>query len=327
MEKQTEVEHKLAEELTEARKSIDGQIAEVQTRRSHILNAPPWGAGGGSIPSVPASEQKARRFIEEVTGKPPGNDLEGLSLDALLESAEKSILERRTQGQGSLEKEAAELAERRVRLENLRNIRTQIGTQKSAVQSTQSDLETVLNGLTSDELREKLATARYEATTESIKVRIVQDAIALISRDESKEFPCPICDSPHDRQILESVLQGASGHPNDDISSTVAALESQIQKSVELEKLLKEQKPELRSLNHNAAVAMIRIGDEDKKKLTQTDDIDELIRSYSEKESAVKSQIDDQETWFTSKRAQLDRLKEESRFHQIQRRFEQLAGR
>lgn len=100
LEDQTEAEHELDEELTDARKNIDGQITEEQTRRSNILNAPPWGTG--PAPSIAASEQKARRFIEEITGKPPCDDLEGLSLDALVESAEKSLGERRTQDQGSL---------------------------------------------------------------------------------------------------------------------------------------------------------------------------------------------------------------------------------
>ena len=53
---------------------------------------------------------------------------------------------------------------------------------------------------------------------------------------------------------------------------------------------------------------MSLVVDDDKRKLAETNDIDQLIKNYSEKESMVKAQIDDQETWFMSKRAQLDRL-------------------
>ena len=132
LEDQTEAEHELDEELTEARKNIDAQITEEQTRRNNILNAPPWGAG--PAPSIAASEQKARRFIEEITGKPPVDDLEGLSLDALVESAEESLNKRRTQDRGSLQKEAEDLTTSRGRLEELRSIQAQIRMQESTVQ-------------------------------------------------------------------------------------------------------------------------------------------------------------------------------------------------
>ena len=52
--------------------------------------------------------------------------------------------------------------------------------------------------------------------------------------------------------------------------------------------------------------------------------MDQLIANYSLRESEVKAQTDDQEAWFTSKRGELDRLREESRFHQIQRRLRTL---
>ena len=324
LEDQTEAEHKLDEELAEARKSIDGQIAEQETRRSHMVNAPPW--GDGPAPSIATSEQKARNSIEVITGNPPGDDFNGLSLDALLESAEESLGERRTQGQGSLEKEAVELARCRGNLENLSNIQTQIRTQESTVQSTQSELKTVLDGLTSDRLREKLEAAKYEATTESIKGRIVQDAMAFMGRDDSETIHCPICDSHHDRQILESTLQNAASNPDNDTSSIVAALDSQHQKSEALQNLLSVQEAHLSSLKQDETKALDLVDDEDKRKLAETNAIDQVIASYSTKESTVKAQIDDQETWFTSKRAQLNNLKEESRFHHIQRRLNVLQA-
>ena len=91
-----------------------------------------------------------------------------------------------------------------------------------------------------------------------------------------------------------------------------------------MENLLKEQESSLRTLNRNENAAMSHIEDEDKRKLAETNDIDQLIENYSQKESAVKARIDDQEAWFTSKRTQLDSLKDERRFHQIQRRLTNL---
>ena len=322
LEDQTEAEHELDEELTDARKNIDGQITEEQTRRSNILNAPSWGTG--PAPSIVASEQKARRFIEEISGKSPGDDLEESSLEALVESAEKSLGESRTQDQGSLEKEAEVLAKSRGRLEELRSVQTHIKTQESTVQSTKCKLEAVYDGHTSDELQQKLADAKFEATTESIKGRIVRDAIDLIGRDDSEEVPCPICDSHQDRQVLVSTLQGTATQSDDSTSSIVAALESRLQESEELERLLETEEAQLRLLHDKATDAAALVDDEDEVRLAEADDIDQLIENYAQKESIIDAQMNDQEAWSASKRAELNRLKEESRLHRIQRRLNNL---
>ena len=322
LEDQTNAEHELGEELTEARQSLDGQIAEEQTRRSHILNAPPW--GDGPPPSVAASEQKVRRFIEEVTGNSPGGELEGLSLDALVENAEQSLDERRTQGQGSLSGEVEELAKYRGSLERLRDAQLQVVIQESTFQDTQSKLEAVYHGLTPDDLKRELADARHAATTQSIKSRIARDAIDLIGRDNAEEIQCPICSLPHDRQILESSLQGTVNNSHDTTNSVVASLESRVQDSESLEKLLKEQEARLQSMNKEVTAAVSLLNDEDKRKLTNANDTKQLIEDYSGKESEIEVRIEDQKTWSESKAAKLNRLKEETRFHKIQRRLNSL---
>ncbi len=324
LEDQTEAEHELDVELTDARKNIDDQIAGEKTRRGHILNAPPWGTG--PAPSIAGSEQKARSFIEDVTGSSPSDALEGLSLSALVGSAEESLGKRRTQDQGSLKKEAEDLASSRERLEGLRSLKAQVEMQEFTVQKAKGELESVYDGLTPDELQQTLSEARYEATTESIKGRIIRDAIAFIGRNDSEEVPCPICDSHHDRLVLESALQSTENKPDESPSSIVAALESQLQKSKELEELLATEETRLKSLHAKVTAAMKLVGDEDRVRLTETDDIDQLIENYSQKEATVNSQMNDQEAWFASQNAQLDRLKEEHRFHQIQRRLTNLQA-
>ena len=288
------------------------------------MNAPPWGAK--PTPSIAESEQKARRFIEEVSGNAPGENLEGLSLDALLESAEESVRERRTQDEGSLKKEAEDLAWSRERLEELRNIQAQIGPQESKVQSTKHRLETLYDGLTSEELQQKLADAKFEATTESIKGRIVRDAIDFIGRDACEKVPCPICSSRHDRQVLESALQNSANQSDSSTSSIVAALDSRLQESEELKGLLGTEETQLKLLCDKAVDAMNLVDDEDKIRLAETNDVDQLIEDYSRKESVVKAQMDDQEAWSAAKRAEMNRLQEESRFHRIQRRLNSLQA-
>ncbi len=314
---QDDVEHELDEALTEARNNIDAQITEEQNRRNNILNAPPWDAG--PAPSIAGSEQKARLFIEEVTGKPPGDNLERLSLDALLESSEESLNERRTQDQGSLQKEADDLARSRGRLEELRGIQDQIRTQESQIQCIKRRLQTIYDGLTSDQLQQKLADARFEATTESIRGRIVHDAIDLIGRDDSKEIPCPICDSHHNREILASTLQDTANDSDISTNSIVANLESRLRESEELGGQLESEGTSLKLLHDKLTEAGNLVADEDKSRLEESDDIDQLIKTYEQKESVFSAQMEDIEAWLASKRAQLGRLKEESRFHRILR--------
>ena len=68
---------------------------------------------------LPCLNKRRAVSLKKSPAKPPKDDLKGLSLDALIDSAEESLGERRTQGQGSLEEEAVELASYRGRLEEI----------------------------------------------------------------------------------------------------------------------------------------------------------------------------------------------------------------
>ena len=322
LEEQAGAEHELDEELTKTRNDLDRQIAGAQTLRSHILNAPPWGSGPS--PSVAASEQRARRFIEEVTGDSPGDELEGFSLDALVECAEKSLDERRTQGRTSVGKELEGLTNYRGSLETLRDIQAQVRIQESTVRDTQSKLEVLYEGLKPDQLRGELADARYEATTESIRGRIAQHAIDLIRRDDNEEISCPVCSVHHVRRNLESELQSTVDNSDDIISSVVASLESRVQESDALEKLMKKQCAQLQTLSDSLTAAKNFLCAADMSKLAETEDMGSLIEYYSGRESEIIARLADQDTWFGEKAGQLNRLKEELRFHRIQRRLNSL---
>ena len=324
LEAQSDVENELGEELTEARRSIDGQIAGEQSRRSLILNAPPW--GNGPTPSIVASEQKARGFIEDTTGEPPNDDFEGFSLEALLDSAEECFGERRVRGLGSLEKEATDLTGCRGHLESLRDVQIEVTAQKESIERTKLDLASVLYGVSFDELRVKLEAAKYKANTESIKARIMRDAIVLLDREESENMTCPICDSQCNSHVLASALANMSDHTDDETNSEVVDLESQLQRSEEFQSLLNRHNAHLSSLEEDAVKAMDFIKNEDKKKLAESLVVEQLIEKYLKKEDVLKEQIADQDKWFTSKRNELDRLKEESRFHQIQKRINDLRA-
>ena len=324
LEDQTEAEHELDEQLTGARKSLDGQIAQEQTRRGHILNAPPW--GDGPPPSIAASEQRIRSFIEGTTGQRPSDQLDGSSLEALVENAEQSLNTRRDQAKGSLEAEVEQLAQYRAALEGLSDLQASVRTADSILLATQSELESVYDGLTPVLLKSRLAAARYRVTADTIKRRLAQDAVDLIRRHDAEVIQCPICHSHHDRQILESTLQSALDGSNETMSAEVASFESRVERSASLEKLLKDQEARLYSLNEDVATAMSLVRDEDKSRLAEPSGIAALIEEYSNKEAELQTRKSNQGKWFDSKVAQLNRLKDEMRFHRIQRRLNSLQA-
>ena len=137
---QADIEHELDEDLTNLRRSIDDQISDEEDIRSNILIAPPWGEG--PTPSTAASEQRARRFIEEIKGEPLGDDMEGLSLDALIEYAEQSINQRNARNRGALEQDVSTANSARQHLEDLQDNEIKIGTQRLTIANAKSELET-----------------------------------------------------------------------------------------------------------------------------------------------------------------------------------------
>ena len=142
---QSDAEDKLGTEITDARKDIDDQIEQEETRRRNILNAPPW--GDGPPPSITTSEQRVRRFTEEITGKPPSADFDGASLSALIEGAEKLLRDQSNVGQSELNGKAKALAMIRKILDDLRAAQSKTKEQETKVQNTKCALAEIYAGL------------------------------------------------------------------------------------------------------------------------------------------------------------------------------------
>ena len=325
LREQGDAEDKLGAEITDARKDIDDQVEQEETRRRNILNAPPW--GDGPSPSIATSEQKLRRFIEDITGDSPSADLDGASLSALIEDAERFLRDQSNVGQSELNARAKSLAVVRNKLEDLRAAKSKTKEQETKVQNTKCALAEIYAGRTPDELQQQFAESKFEWTTASVKRRIASDAEFLIGRGDSDEVPCPVCELPQDRQNLRDWVKNAAdqfGDSKDAGRSTMDALESKIDEASKLETLLKAQTVELGSARAEEVHVMSFVSGGDKAKLEQGEDITQLIAGYSQQETAVNAQLEDQESWFKERRADLAKFKEEERFHRIQRLLQDL---
>ena len=106
----------------------------------------------------------------------------------------------------------------------------------------------------------------------------------------------------------------------------MSSLEDRVERSGGLENLKKEQIDQLSRLKADVATVMNVLKDEDKDDLDNKNDVQQLIQKYSDKETVIRNQMDNQKAWYTSRRAELQRLKEEGRFHRIQRRMGNLQS-
>ena len=321
---QEELERKLGDELTSVRDDIDHEIAEERRRGNNIANAPPWGVG--PAPSTAASEQKARRFIEEITGIPAGADLEGLSLDALVESAEQTLNKRQQQSLDSLTLETEGLAQSRKNLEKLRDIQVEIEGKTASIQNQRHDLGHLRGGLTHAQLQQELKTAKDTATTQSIKGSLVRLASDFVRRVELDEISCPICGASNSRQQLELILRSNINAPDSSISETVLELEKRLRESQRLQGLLTVEETKLKSLTETNKRAAQLVAEQEGVSFADSETIDQFIGKYVQKESTMTTRISDSEAWADSKHAELTKLKEENRYHQIQKRLNRLQA-
>lgn len=317
---QSDAEDKLGSEITDARNDIDDQIAQEETRRRNILNAPPWG-GDGPPPSIATSEQKLRCFIEEITGESPSADLDGASLSALIEGAEKALREQSNVSQSHLNAKAKALAINRKRLQDLRAAQSKTKEQETKAQNTKCALAAIYAGLTPEELQQELADAKSAWTKATVKRRIASDAAFLIEGGDSDQTTCPVCASPHGRQELMDRVENAVnefGDSKDSGKSMMDALESRVEEAADLETLLELQTSELASVQDEEMLAASSVSGGDRTRLEQGLDISHLIAGYSQQETAINDQLEDQEAWFKERRADLEKFKEEDRFQRIQ---------
>ena len=113
---------------------------------------------------------------------------------------------------------------------------------------------------------------------------------------------------------------------SDNTSSTVEPLKSQLEECKRLEDELRTQKSMLQQLTRMETYAINAMDGEDTRRLSAGDSIDQLIKDYEKRESEVAVQIDGHRRWMGSKQVELDGLKDEGRFHQVQERLNELES-
>ena len=317
---QETIEKNLGEKLTDVRQDINSKIQHFENRRGITLRSPPWDSD--HVPSVAETEIKVRDLITEITGRSPDKSLSGVSLDALIDSAENTLTSRRAQDQGGLEKELAKIVERNGRLAAFRDIQEKIETLRSEIKNIQPQLDATLSSMSLDELRNNVKETRAATDAMELRRQIVEDTISLLHRDQADSVPCPVCETMHQRRNLESVLQDTVSQLPSDTTSSLSQLEDRLKRAEYLDRESQRLRSKLAELGQRADAARTRIDADDTKEIPEhvsTDDLDQIIEFRSKQEDSIKTQIKGQKSWFDAKETRLSKLREEEKFHQLQK--------
>ena len=317
---QEAIEVSLGEQITDARKELDDQIATFTQRRSNILNSPRWDSV--HLPTMASSQNKARQLITEITRESPDESLAGASLDALIDSAQTDLANKSSQGQDGLKNALAGIEERIDRLDVFFGLQEDIDTKQSELQKARLQMAETLGEMSLEDLRSTAAEARSEAGTAQLRLRVVESTISLLNRDQGESVPCPICEIIHPRQDLESTLRHSADELSDNSNFAFLQLENSLSIAEELEAEDSRIGKELEILKQGASEARKFLGSEDVKQLSElatAGEVDALREQLLEIRSSLNSQIEDQETWTNEKQIRLNKLRDEDTFLQIQR--------
>lgn len=253
------------------------------------------------------------------------DSLSGVSLDGLISHAEDVLKNRRVQG--DLEDEVKQVADARGLLEELRAVRKDITTKQDAVEDLQSQIDGVLDGASTDELRSRITEMKDEAEAVALRHRVVEDATKLVGRGDAESVLCPVCESEYQRDDLESTLEHLASQLTGDHASELNGLEDQLSEAERLGGVAVTYRKELAELEQRANRLRMRIDAiNDGELLPQGQDsnehLDAVIKRCVEREESLKAQVEDHEYWYKSMQARLSNLRRESNFHTLQERLE-----
>ena len=313
-------ETRLGEEITNSRQEIDSQIQQFERQRGIILRSPPWDSGHAL--SVAETEVRARDLIGEITSKPIDESLLGVSLDALIDNAEDTLTDKRAQDQGALQEELTKIVERRRYLEEFRNIHKEIEMQQSKIQDVQSQLSTTLSGDSLERLQHSVEEELAATGDMELRRQAVQGTIRLLDRDQADSADCPVCNTSHQRHKLKSELQDTLRQLPDDTTATSTELQARLKKVHTLNQESQNLRRELSELEESGHATRAQIDAEDAEQIpdhVSTDNLNAIISRCLEQERSIEARIENRTDWFDAKEKRLSKLKEEEKFHVLQK--------
>ena len=321
---QESIECNLGEQLTAARKRVDTQIYQTECQRGKTLEAPPW--EGDQPPTITESEKKMRDLIERITGQSPDPSLSGISLGALIKTAEDVLEDKQHQEQDAQHGKLEEVRNRLRRLQDICQTQEDASARQSTLGEAQERLDALLEGTPLDEFQERVDAKRQATDTLALKRKLAADSIEVLRRDEGDPVLCPVCAKEHRREDLESALLNAAGTQPDDDLSNLDELIERVRQAEEVTRQIPTIRDKRRELERK--VQSLIGADELKDFANAVNDgqIATVMKSLTEREASIDAKIRDKDKWVKRRRAELSKLREEERYHQTQTELSHLEG-
>ena len=320
LDKNKEIEDHFGDRLTQARQTIDSEIARLQIRRSGFLNPAPW--GNEPQPTLADSENKARDLIQAISGAPPDASLANVSLPALIAEAEKALNQRREQTIDELERESETIDSRRQKLETLRLNLLMIDVAEDQLQSVQSQIRSELRDRTSEDIRKDLSDAEDARDEAVLKAQIVNATTSLLERDQPDDVACPVCAVEHPLFELRKAVNHRKESTDEAHNVTESRLHQQerlLQRARQLESERDEKEKSLESANRSRIGTLSDVDEEDKNfaEVTSYEDLTKRIAQLSERQASISEQINDRQKSLGVLESRLQNLRQEASFHQV----------
>ena len=181
-----------------------------------------------------ASQNKTRQLIAEITLEPPSESLAGVSLDALIDSAQAALASKNSQGPDGLQKAFASVQERIDRLNEFYSVAEDIETKQSDLQNARLQLCEILGQGSLKDLREAVNKAREEVDTADLRRQVFENTLSLLDRDQGESVPCPVCETVYPRKDLESTLRHSADELSENSTTALIKLEDSLRQAEDL---------------------------------------------------------------------------------------------
>ena len=318
VQEQKEEETRLDGLVSEARKRVDGQIADLERRRGRILASPPW--DGDLPPSIADTESKANELIGKIATSESRKDLGQFSLEALVNKAEKALEERIGLDRTPLNKELERLDAELSRLETIRDTWGNIVCKKKDLKKARKQLQVVLDGVPLDGLQKQVERQRRNAGTLALRHQLGEIAGELLNRTEDEGLtPCPICETKRKRVDFEYAVSAMVHAESEEDLSRLHAMESRWNNAQEIKSHVQELSQEIERLDRNLNAAVAGEKNVDLTKAISGGDVANYIGSVAKHKASVAKQIDSFDGWLDGARADVSKLREEAEYQRLQR--------
>ena len=318
VKEQEDEEAILATRVDERRGQLTDRIAALERRRDLILAAPPW--EGDLQPSIADTESMTKALIREIATSQAEKDFAQLSLDVLVDEAERALQERIDLARTPLAEQLEGVDDELSRLEGIRAAWEGTVRKRRELRTADEDLERILAGNSLGELEGQVQRRRQEAGTLALRRRLGETATELLERTvDEGVIPCPVCETGRERDELRRLILAVVDSASDEDPSALRETENQLKEAQEADSLVQELGQEIETAERELDATIAAEENQELRAAVSGGYVGDYIESVEKQKGSVQEQLDDFEVWLERVQARLEKLREEARFQQLQR--------